>query len=70
MKKLRAWKIKNCSDYRGYLYIRAYSPYVKGVIGKDIKLTLWQRIQVLFCGGISVSLHEEKQALKERKKNA
>ena len=58
MKRFRVWRNKHYSGYRGYLYIRADSPYVKGVVGRDIKLTLWQRIQILFCGGISVSLHE------------
>lgn len=57
MKKFRVWRHKHYSDYRGYLYIRAYSPYVNGAVGADIKLTLWQRIQILFCGGASVIFH-------------
>ncbi len=61
MKKFRVWRHKHYSDYRGYLYIRANNPYVKGVVGTDIKLTLWQRIQILFCGGVSVVLHESKK---------
>ena len=58
MKKFRVWRHKHYTDYRGYLYIRANNPYIKGVVGTDIKLTLWQRIQILFCGGVSVVLHE------------
>ena len=57
LQKLKIWKHKHYTDYRGYLYIRANNPYIKGVIGTDIKLTLWQRIQILFCGGVSVALH-------------
>jgi len=40
----------------GYLYIKAYNPYVRGVIGTDIKLTFKQKIRILFCKGISVSI--------------
>ena len=58
LQKLKVWKHKHYTDYRGYLYIRVNSPYIKGVVGTDIKLTLWQRIQILFCGGVSVVLHE------------
>ena len=58
MRKLKVWKRKHYTDYRGYLYIRANNPYIKGVVGTDIKLTLWQRIQILFCGGVSVVLYE------------
>lgn len=57
MKKLRVWKHKHYTDYRGYLYIKAKNPYIKGAVGTDVKLTLWQRIQILFCGGISVVLY-------------
>ena len=42
---------------KGYLYLNTDNSYVKGIVGTDIKLTLWQRIQILFCGGISVVLH-------------
>lgn len=58
MKKLRVWRHKHYTD-GGYLYIRANNRYIKGVVGTDIKLTLWQRIQILLCGGISVVLHGE-----------
>ena len=53
MKKIRLWKEKHYSS-GGYLYIKADNEYVNGVIGKDIKLTFWQKIQILFCKGISV----------------
>ena len=46
---------RNKTD-RGYLYIKAYSPYVKGVVGKDIKLTFIQKLLILFSKGISVCL--------------
>lgn len=59
MKKLRLWRHKHYSDYRGYLYIKTNNQYIKGVVGTDIKLTLWQRIQILFRGGVSVVLHGE-----------
>ena len=58
-RKLRIWKEINYSD-TGYLYIRSSKhPYVKGVVGADIKLTLWQRIQILFCGGVSVMFNNK-----------
>lgn len=44
---------KNYTD-NGYLYIKAYNNYVSGVLGTDIKLTLKQKIKILFCKGISV----------------
>ena len=46
---------RNKTD-RGYLYIKAYSPYIKGVVGRDIKLTFKQKLQILFSKGISVGL--------------
>ena len=42
---------------KGYLYIRAKNSYVEGIVGTDIKLTLRQRIAILFSKGISVVLH-------------
>lgn len=56
MNKLRLWKEKHYTD-KGYLYLNVNNSYVNGIIGTDIKLTLLQRIQILFCGGISVVLH-------------
>ena len=50
------WIEKHYSD-NGYLYVNADNSYIKGIVGTDIKLTLWQRLQILFCGGISVVLH-------------
>lgn len=43
---------------RGYLYIKAENPYVHGVVGTDIKLTLKQKIGILFSKGISVVLYK------------
>lgn len=40
----------------GYLYIRADNSYINGVVGTDIKLTLKQKIDILFSKGISVVL--------------
>lgn len=53
MNKFRLWKEKHYAN-GGYLYIKAHNEYVDGVIGKDIDLTLRQKIQILFCKGISV----------------
>ena len=36
--------------------IKAYSPYVAGVVGRDIKLSLRERIAILFSGGIAIHL--------------
>lgn len=55
MNRFRLWREKHYTD-NGYLYLKANNPYVKGVVGTDIKLTLWERIQILFCGGVSVAL--------------
>lgn len=40
----------------GFLYIKAYNNYVHGVIGTDIKLTIKQKIKILFSKGISVCI--------------
>ena len=40
----------------GLLYIKAYNPYVQGVLGTDIKLTFKQKIKILFCKGICVCI--------------
>lgn len=53
MSKFKLWKEKHYAS-GGYLYIKACNEYVDGVIGTDIDLTLWQKIQILFCKGISV----------------
>lgn len=54
MNKFRLWKERHYTS-RGYLYIKTHNEYVDGVIGKDIDLTLWQKIQILFSKGVSVS---------------
>lgn len=54
MNKFGLWKERYYTD-RGYLYIKTHNEYVDGVIGKDIDLTLWQKIQILFSKGVSVS---------------
>lgn len=46
---------RNYAD-NGYLSIKAHNPYVPGIIGTDIKLTLKQKILILFCEGVSVSI--------------
>jgi hypothetical protein len=53
MNKFKLWKERHYTS-RGHLYIQAHHEYVNGVIGKDIDLTLWQKIQILFGRGISV----------------
>lgn len=40
----------------GYLYIKVKNPYINGIIGQDIKLTLRQKIEILFSKGISIAL--------------
>ena len=47
-RKLRLWQERNYSS-TGMLYLKTNNEYVKGVVGSDIKLTLWQKIQILFC---------------------
>ena len=46
----------------GYLYIKANNQYVNGIVGTDIKLTLKQKIEILFSKGISVVLYGTKGA--------
>ena len=41
---------------RGYFCIKAYNPYVGGIVGTDIKLTFKQKIHILFSRGISVNI--------------
>ena len=36
--------------------LKKHTKYIKGVVGADIKLSLRQKIQILFCDGISVAL--------------
>ena len=54
MNKFGLWKEKYYTS-GGYLYIKTHNEYVDGVIGKDIDLTLRQKIQILFSKGVSVS---------------
>ena len=39
-----------------YLEVKKINPYINGVVGQDINLTLIQKIKILFCKGISVAL--------------
>lgn len=55
IKRERIKREKAYSD-GGYLYIKSYSPYVNGIAGADIKLTFKQKIQILFCKGVSVCI--------------
>lgn len=36
------------------MVIKKYTPYVKGVVGCDFKLSIKQRFQILFCKNLSV----------------
>ena len=54
-------KSRNNKTDRGYLYIRASNPYVKGIVGTDIYLTLKQKFQILFSKGISVVIGDIKK---------
>lgn len=40
----------------GFYRIKAKNSYLKGVVGTDIKLTLSQKLRILFSKGISVCL--------------
>lgn len=46
----------NIRTDNGYLYLKKYNPYVKGVVGTDIKLTIRQKLKILFSRGISVCI--------------
>lgn len=48
--------MKNKKTDGGYLYITAENPYIHGIVGTDIKLTLKQKIEIFFSKGISVVL--------------
>ena len=39
--------------------IKRYTPYVRGIVGEDIALSLWERIRILFSGGIQVNFISE-----------
>lgn len=41
--------------------IKTHSPYVSGVIGKEIRLTFRERLAILFSGGIEIVLVSERQ---------
>ena len=49
----------------GFLHIRAFNPYVHGVVGTEIKLTLKEKIRVLFGKGIALYIGDD---FKERGK--
>lgn len=55
---LKRVRIKHEQAYAtgGYLYIKSYNHYVPGVVGTDIKLTFKQKLQILFCKGVSVCI--------------
>ena len=36
------------------MQIKAYTPYVVGVVGHDFHLSLWQRVRLLFSPTLSV----------------
>lgn len=42
-----------------YMEIKRYNSYVRGVVGQDVKLTLLQRIKLLFSKGFTISLVEK-----------
>ena len=46
--------------------LKAYTPYVNGVIGQEFKLTFMQKIRILFCEKLTVILVAEKLRKKER----
>lgn len=48
-----------------YLYIKAHNPYVSGIVGTDINLTIKQKIRILFCKGVCVCIGD---AIKKRGK--
>lgn len=37
--------------------IKTHSPYVSGVVGNDIRLTLREKLAILFHGGITIELY-------------
>lgn len=55
VKKFRLWRESNYTD-TGFLYLKAHNSYINGTTGVDIRLSLWKRIQILFCGGVSVTI--------------
>ena len=55
MNKLKLWREKYYTD-TNLLYLKAHNTYINGITGVDIRLSLWQRIQILFCGGVSVTI--------------
>ena len=57
-KKIKMWKINHFNG-NGYFHINIKSNNVTGVINENIKLTLVQKIIILFSNGISVSFHED-----------
>lgn len=40
----------------GIAKIVAYTPYVKGIVGQEFRLTLLQRLKILFCKKLEVRL--------------
>ena len=44
--------------YMKYLEVKRINRYVRGVVGQDIRLSLTERIRLLFLDGLSVALIE------------
>lgn len=56
IKSKKSKKSQHKYTYGGFYRIKAKNSYLKGVVGTDIKLTLSQKIRILFAKGISVCL--------------
>lgn len=52
---MKLYKIHRMKLYK----IKQYTPYICGVVGADIRLTLWERLRILFCKGIQVNFISE-----------
>lgn len=61
--KIKRWWTRDTVD--GYFYIGAKSPYVRGVVGADIKLSFSHKIRLLFSKGVSVYFMEDKEKIKK-----
>lgn len=56
LRKIRLWQEKHFSN-DGYMYIKGKNIYITGVVGTDIKLSFKQKLMLLFCKGVSVTIH-------------
>ena len=56
LRKIRLWQEKHFTT-DGYMYIKGKNTYITGVLGTNIELSFKQKLVLLFCKGVSVTIY-------------